>query len=619
MTNLARRYVRAVRARLRSSSAPARPPEETKAAPAPWELIDATALADDLGVIVTDPAGAVRAWIERKPAPAMYLHRAEPQASAVQRRKARELLAGEFRPHTTIRARREALPPQWEPLADSTRTEEMYRHSLTWLEPLVSVAHTDENDDVWRLATDVVVSWITSDAAAQVRSPGAWHDHAVAFRVRILCWFLELYRRRPAVEESVVRLVAASIYQHGIFLADDTTQRPRSNHALEAAGSLLSVCISLPELRTAPEWSELAGQRLESYVAQALAPDGFSREQSPRYHFFIVRRLVALVSYLGAVEHPIPAGVREGLELAAKVWPWLIRDDGTLPRIGDSNERPIPHWRRSLTEIGGEPPRAAPSSLPNPRDDASALLATEGGIYAVMRGHHPDQAAMVDTHVVFKTDYFHFPHFHRDGLSFVLYALGREWLIDPGPHSYEYERWERQYLCSSSAHNVVEVDGPFDVHPVEITDISRTLTGDLVTARHRLDTAVHTRTIEHRPPRGLRVHDEITVTDQQRHIVRQLFQVHPECEIDPDGDRTLRLLAPTGDHCTITQATAGSWRVVRGQREPTPLGWYSPRPMEIAPIATCVYEVETDDHAEFDTRIDVGPGSSADSGDAAVT
>jgi hypothetical protein len=620
MMVLARRCVRAVRARLRSSSpAPARPPEQTEAAPAPWKLIDATALADDLGVIVGDPAGAVRAWIERKPAPAMYLHRAEPQASAVQRRKTRELLAGEFRPHTTIRVRREALPPQWEPLADSTRTEEMYRHSLTWLEPLVSVAHTDDDDDVWRLATDVVVSWITSDATAQVRSPGAWHDHAVAFRVRILCWFLELYRRRPAVDESVVRLVAASIYQHGIFLADETTQRPRSNHALEAAGSLLSACISLPELRTAPEWSELAGQRLESYVAQALAPDGFSREQSPRYHFFIVRRLVALVSYLGAVEHPIPAGVREGLERAAEVWPWLIRDDGTLPRIGDSNERPIPHWRRSLTEIGGEPPRAAPSSLPNPRDDAAALLATVGGIYAVMRGHHPDQAAMVDTHVVFKTDYFHFPHFHRDGLSFVLYALGREWLIDPGPHSYEYERWERRYLCSSSAHNVVEVDGPFDVHPVEVIDIRRTLTGDLVRARHRLDTAVHTRTIEHRPPRGLRVHDKIEVTDQQRHVVRQLFQVHPECEIDPDGDRTLRLRAPTGDHCTIMQATAGSWRVVRGQREPTPLGWYSPRPLEIAPIATCVYEIETNDRAEFDTRIDVVPGTSADSGEAAAT
>jgi hypothetical protein len=232
-----------------------------------------------------------------------------------------------------------------------------------------------------------------------------------------------------------------------------------------------------------------------------------------------------------------------------------------------------------------------------------------------MRGHHPDEPATVDTHVVFKTGYFRFPHFHHDGLSFVLYALDREWLIDPGPHSYEYERWERRYLCSSSAHNVVEVDGPFDVHAVDVTAIARTASGDAVTVRHHLDGAVHTRTLEHRPPRTLHVHDEVVVSDRQRHTVRQLFQVHPDCEVEADGDRALRLLAPTGDRCTITQARAGTWRIVRGQRDPTPLGWYSPRPMTIAPIATCVYEVETDGHAEFDTLIDVVPAVSSDAGD----
>jgi hypothetical protein len=612
MISLARKYARAVRARLRP--APVRrdsstEPDTGQTRP-PWELIDPLALADDLGVIVTDPERAVRAWMERKPPPAMYLHRVEPRARAPQRRRAAELLNDDFRAHTTIQARRESLPPRWEQLPDSTRTEEMYRHSLTWLEPLVSVAYTDDDDDIWRLAVDVVVSWITANSTPPGCSPGAWHDHAVAFRVRILNWFLELYRRRPDADEALVRLLVASIYQHGVYLADDTTHGPRSNHALEAAGSLLSVCISFPELRTAAEWSTLAGQRVEAYVDQALAADGFSKEQSPRYHFFILRRLAALVSYLEAVGHPMPQGVRDGLRRAAEVWPWLIRDDGSLPRIGDSNERPIPHWRRSLTEIGGEPPTAAPSSRPNPRSDSAALLANTGGIYAVMRGHHPDDPATVDTHVVFKTDYFRFPHFHHDGLSFVLYALGREWLIDPGPHSYEYDRWERRYLCSSSAHNVVEVDGAFDVHPVEVTDISRTPVGDEVTARHDLGNAMHTRTLEHRPPRTVRVSDTIAVSDGQRHTVRQLFHAHPDCEVEVDGDRSLRLRAPSGDRCTVTQDRPGTWRIVRGQREPTPLGWYSPKPLIIAPIATCVYEVETDGHAAFDTLIEVLPAAS---------
>jgi hypothetical protein len=616
MITLARRYARAVRARLRSASSPPPPTTQPDAEPAPWELIDPVALADDLGAIVAEPDATVRTWIERKPPAAMYLHRVEPHAGAPQRRRAGELLSGSFRAHTTIPARREALPPRWDQLEDSTRTEEMYRHSLTWLVPLVSVAYTDDDVDLWRLITEVVESWITENSTPPGRSPGAWHDHAVAFRIRVLDWFVELYRRRQQVDERLLRLVVASIYQHGEYLVDDTTHGPRSNHALEAAGSLLSVCISYPQLRTAETWSEVAVERVEAYVDQAFAPDGFSKEQSPRYHFFILRRLAALVAYLSEVGHPVPDGVRECLRRASEVWPWLIRDDGSLPRIGDSNERPIPHWRQALAEIGGEPPAAAPSCVPNPRPDAAALLASPDGIYAVMRGHHPDDPATVDTHVVFKTGYFRFPHFHHDGLSFVLYALGRDWLIDPGPHSYEYDRWERQYLCSSSAHNVVEVDGPFDVHPAEVIDIARTDTGDSVTARHHLEQAVHTRTVEHRPDRGLRVRDELAISDQQRHMVRQLFHVHPDCEVETVGDRTLRLRAPTGDQCTITQAHAGSWSIVRGRREPTPLGWYSPRPMTIAPIATCVYAVETDGRAAFDTLIEVTPAAPDGTGGA---
>ena len=583
-----------------------------------WKRADATMLVDRMRRIVTAPDMALRTWLERKPAKACYLHPVEPEANRAQRLSAGELLAGVFKPHTSVAARQENLPPRWHARSDSGRTEEMYRHSLRWLEPLVAVAYVDDDEHAWRVAIDVVTSWINGNSTLPYRSDGVWHDHAASIRARMLCWFFELYRRWPNADPDVIRLLVASIHQHGLYLADASTYSARSNHALEANGALLAICAALPELRRAGAWERLVYERLERYVADAFTADGFSKEQSPRYHHFILRRLATVVGFLTAVDRPVPASVADCLHRATSVWPWLVRNDGSVPRVGDSNERRFPHWRTALVEAMGPnlaPP--APSTMPNVRDDAAAVLVSFDAGYAVLRGHHPASPAADDTHVLFKCNYFRYPHFHHDGLSFVFYALGREWLIDPGHHSYQYDGWERQYLCSSSAHNVVEVDAPFDVHPVEILDIRRTLTGDQVTARHRLDAAVHTRTLEHRPPHGLRVHDDIQVTDQQRHTVRQLFQAHPDCEIETDGDRTLRLLAPTGDHCTITQTTAGSWHVVRGRRDPTPLGWYSPRPMEIAPIATCVYEVETDDRAVFDTRIDVVAATSADSDDAA--
>lgn len=565
-------------------------------------------LVERMGRIVTAPDVALRTWLERKPAKATYLNPVEPEATGAQRRSAGELLGGVFKPHVSVAARQEHLPPRWDGHSDSGRTEEMYRHSLRWLEPLVTVAHVDDDEHAWRVATDVVTSWIHGNSTPPGRSQGAWHDHAVSIRARMLCWFFELYRRRPETDSDVIRLLVASIHQHGRYLADASTYSAHSNHALEADGALLAICAALPELRRAAAWENLAHKRMERYVAGAFTADGFSREQSPRYHFFIMRRLAAVVGFLRTVDRPVPDSVVECLHRATTVWPWLVREDGSVPRVGDSSERRFTHWRTAVAEaMGQDPPAPAHSSIPNVRDDAAALLVSFDAGYAVLRGHHPASPATDDTHVLFKCNYFRYPHFHHDGLSFVFYALGREWLIDPGHHSYEYDGWQRQYLCSSSAHNVVEVGGRFGVHPVELVRVERTHDGDCVTVRHHLENAVHTRTLEHRPPRRLRIIDEIEVTDSGVHDVRQLFHVHPDCVVDRHADGRLELTAPGGDRCLITQRTEGTWQVARGQREPEPLGWHSPRFMELEPIETWSYEVCSGGRIRFETMIDAVP------------
>lgn len=91
-----------------------------------------------------------------------------------------------------------------------------------------------------------------------------------------------------------------------------------------------------------------------------------------------------MVAYLDAVGRPAPAAVSARLHDAAVVWPRLVRADGSLPRVGDTNDRAIAQWRRSLTEATG---------------------------------------AEAPAHVLFKCNDFRYSHFHHDGLSFVLYAL----------------------------------------------------------------------------------------------------------------------------------------------------------------------------------------------------
>ncbi len=576
-----------------------------------WRDADATWLAGHLRAIV-GARPSVRRWRARTPLPATYLHPVAPEASDAIRATAARLLEGRFTPHRSVPERRETLPPRWDEPDDSRRTEHMYRHSLGWLEPLIVVAHADEDETAWAAATRVVVSWIERNSRPPGRSAAAWHDHAVAIRARVLCWFFELYRQRPEADASVMRLLVASIHQHALFLADPATYTPRSNHALETNGSLLAVCVTVPELRAVGEWERLARRRLERYVADAFTDDGFSKEQSPRYHFFVLRWLAALVTYLETVGRSVPPALDGRLRQATAVWPWLVRADGSLPRVGDTNAHAIPGWRRSLRDATtAELPPPCPSTIRNPRSDGAALLVSFDAGYAVLAGHHPGAPPEDDTHVLFKCNYFRFPHFHRDGLSFVLYALGREWLIDPGPHSYEYDRWERRYLCSSSAHNTVEVGARFDVHPVEFVDASRTATDDRVTVRHRLGYATHARTLQHRPPRHLRIVDDVAITDGETRDIRQLFHVHPDLATRVTAAGRLELHAPDGARCVITQAHDGVWRTVRGQRFPEPLGWRSPRQLAIEPITTCSYGLQAAGVARFETTIEIHPPTAA--------
>lgn len=611
------RVVHALRWRVRRLRRRWQPPPSTSTRElAAWERCSPVATADDLGRIVDRPAGVLQRWRTRPPLAATYLHPLDPHPTSGMRARYDDLRHGRFTPHTSVPVRDEALPPAWDTPADAGRTEAMYRHSLRWLEPVIKVAQADDDAQAWQLACAVVESWIRDNATPPRRSTQAWHDHGVSIRVRILCWMFELYRRRDDADPALLRLIVASVHQHAVYLADDATYAPRSNHALEANGSLLAVCVTLPELRDTAMWSAHALRRLDDYTAHAFTDDGFSKEQSPRYHFFILRRLAALVSFLTAVGLAVPEGVRTRLDQATAVWPWLLRDDGSMPRVGDTNEPDLGQWRSALADtITMAPPPAAPSTQPNPRTDRAGMLVSFDAGYAIMRGAPPrddtatDTEHADDTHVLFKCNYFDFPHFHHDGLSFVFYADGREWLIDPGPHSYEYARWERRYLVSSSAHNVVEVDEPFALHPVELVAVQRDDDGDRVSARHHLPGAVHDRTVTHRPGMGVDVVDVVTVTDGATHRIRQLFHAAADLTVAADGD-TVRLTTTDGRRCVVTHHGPGAWEIVRGRREPEVLGWWSPRSLEVAPTTTCVFSTTVSDRVRLETTITLSDGAS---------
>ena len=53
---------------------------------------------------------------------------------------------------------------------------------------------------------------------------------------------------------------------------------------------------------------------------------------------------------------------------------------------------------------------------------------------------------------------FGYGHQHEDKLTFVLYAYGRQLILDPGNYSYDRSKW-RRYVLGTHGHNTVMVDG----------------------------------------------------------------------------------------------------------------------------------------------------------------
>jgi hypothetical protein len=58
----------------------------------------------------------------------------------------------------------------------------------------------------------------------------------------------------------------------------------------------------------------------------------------------------------------------------------------------------------------------------------------------------------------FEAGPFGYGHQHEDKLGVVIFAYGKDLLVEGGSYAYDASKW-RRYVLSSAAHNVILVDG----------------------------------------------------------------------------------------------------------------------------------------------------------------
>jgi len=245
----------------------------------------------------------------------------------------------------------------------------------------------------------------------------------------------------------------------------------------------------LPELRAAQRWRELSLECIHEELSEQFYPDGGHVEGSISYHGTTMRHLLDILRQARASDIELPHDLR-ARALAATQWlMYVVRPDWILPTFGDGGNKD-----RSR-EIFGKRARAL-----WPDVAGFELLASKGA-----SGAAPPQTSIIlpySGHIVMRTEWQpealwllmkagpagsrkitrgalasgRSSHSHRDQLSFMLSALGENFLMDWSPKSYTAKLADGTSAKLASKlteyHNTITVDGDPSCQEEPLTGLS---------------------------------------------------------------------------------------------------------------------------------------------------
>jgi hypothetical protein len=513
-------------------------------------------------------------WRARTPLARTYFLPTRPVPDPALTTLADQVRSGIFQVASRFPAADIGFPPQWQanPLRDDSWLANL--QGLEWLTPLVHAHQADSAAGYLNAAANAIVDWITHSPFRGAPSRWSWDNHATAKRLRLFAWFWEHYRKSGDYTADFARLLLASVYQHAFYSLDSRNYQANSNHGLEAIGAMLSAALTFPMFSESANWANVAITRLRQWLQDNISPEGFHLEQSPAYHWFVLLRLAAIDSFLTANGRGLPC-LTATADRAAAVWPHLLKPNGSIPTVGDSAPNAPRNWKELLQRHSER--TLAPSALSSAAAadrNAGVFIGSPRAGYAIFRCGPGD---VTDLHLLFRCSAFDSPHCHRDALSLTLYALGRDWLVDPG--YLNYHEWDprRHYLRSPRAHSLVlAANGDFPTAENGVVDWGRAEAGHYVTSFHALRRWKHERTMFVAGPREVRIRDHLQPAGRPVNW-QQLFQVAPGLRIQIVSPAEARLLAPDGQRCIVQQSICGEWSIVQGQEKPFLQGWHSPR------------------------------------------
>jgi hypothetical protein len=342
-----------------------------------------------------------------------------------------------------------AFNPEWQ--------WQLNRMNIWWDLGRAYVATKDEK--YARAFVSQMTDWVAECPVPQAvmnKSPSAWRTIEAGLRTTYSwpdSWFTFL--DSPSFTDAAIVTMLGSFLDHARYLRAHPTIA--NWLAMEMAG-LYTTGAVFPEFKESSEWRDFAARTMAAEADKQFLPDGGQVELTPAYHNATIDNVlrIADVARRTGRETELPAAYISSMEKTYDFLLTLMTPDRNLPRFNDS--WPVPAQRIYTQALKFFPERQDfqwaldPAGQGRPPEFTSRFLDWSG--FAVMRSDWSPTA----NYLVFDVGPLGFAHVHQDKLNIVLWAHGRELLLDSGGASYERSKW-RTWSLSTAAHNCVMVDG----------------------------------------------------------------------------------------------------------------------------------------------------------------
>ncbi len=475
---------------------------------------------------------------------------------------------------------------------------------FSFLGPLTAAWRATGDERFARKAVELITDWVAKSDAGKcfTGTPymfGSYLNNAIHCRAWTAC--LESLLPHGQVRPRELMRILKSVHDQLAWL-EIVTNGHAGNWPTIGCMGMLRTLAALPVFRDTDRWVDYCIETLAAQIDDQVLPDGVQDELTPHYHCVVINNLISALESLDRLGRELPDRTLDTLRKMVHYARQTITPDGSA-RVAFNDSDPMARsdlhegLRRSLEKVGR-------ASMLTPTDRLGPEPFEYAGV-ALLR-QRPDEG---DLYLAFDGGPFGRGHQHEDKLGFWLFAYGRNLLIDPGRHLYDWsERSFLPYLRSTRAHSTITIDGadqcsrnrpdkwiPREPAPMTWSEsdgeIRAAAAYELGYGEGNEIAVVHRREIVFVAGRFWLVFDR--VEGASRHLVESRFQFAPG-EVTLDGPRAVTTF---DDANLLLEAVCrpgfDDAEVAAGQRNPD-LGWFSPGYGHVEPSPTLTFRARTE-------------------------